>query len=41
MADTATSLADVLKEAWTSNRLQKQFEDQAEPLKRIQKVRRR
>jgi hypothetical protein len=38
MADTATSLADVLKEAWTSNRLQKQFEDAAEPLKRIQKV---
>ena len=38
MADTATSLADVLKEAWTSNRMQKQFEDRAEPFKRIQKV---
>src|SRR3954464_9155951 len=38
MADTATSLADVLKEAWTSDRLQKQFEDQAEPFKRIQKI---
>lgn len=38
MAETATSLADVLKEAWTSNRMQKQFEDEANPLKRVQKV---
>lgn len=38
MADTATTLADVLKEAWTSDRMNKQFEDAVEPLKRIQKV---
>jgi hypothetical protein len=37
MADTATTLASVLKDAWTSNRLQKQFEDNAEPLKRLEK----
>jgi hypothetical protein len=37
MADTATTLASVLKDAWTSNRLAKQFEDAAGPLKRMEK----
>lgn len=38
MAETATTLADLLKEAWTSQRTQQQFEDKAGPLKRIKKV---
>jgi len=38
MAETATTLTSVLKEAWTSDRMQKQFEDAANPLTRIQKV---
>jgi hypothetical protein len=37
MADTATTLASVLKDAWTSPRLAKQFEDAAGPLKRMEK----
>src|SRR2546423_11605114 len=38
MAETATTLASVTKEAWTSDRLLKEFEDEANPLQRIQKV---
>ena len=38
MAQTATSLADVLKERWTDDELQKQFEDEAGPLKRIEQI---
>lgn len=38
MAQTATSLLDLLREAWTSNRIVKQFEDGNGPLARIQKV---
>jgi hypothetical protein len=35
MADTATTLASVLKDAWTENDLQKQFDDSAGPLKEM------
>lgn len=35
MAQTVANLTDVLKEAWTSERIQKQFFDQDELLKRI------
>jgi hypothetical protein len=38
MAETATTLASVFKEGWTSNRMQKQFEDAAGPLTRIESV---
>src|SRR5437868_8339934 len=32
MADTATTLVSVLKDAWTDNDLQKQFDDSAGPV---------
>jgi hypothetical protein len=32
MPQTAVSMATVMKEAWTSDRLQKQFEDKNAPL---------
>lgn len=38
MSQTATSLADVLMEAWGPDRLVKQFEDKAGPLGRIEQV---
>ena len=38
MAQTATTLLDVLKENWTSETIQKQFEDGNGPLARIEKV---
>lgn len=38
MAQTATSILDLLREAWTSSRIVKQFEDGNGPLARIQKV---
>jgi hypothetical protein len=38
MAQTATTLLNVLKEAWTDDQLQKQFEDGNGPLARIEKV---
>jgi hypothetical protein len=38
MSQTASTLASVMKEAWTSDRCQKQFEDAALPYQRIQKV---
>src|SRR5262245_6651631 len=38
MAQTAVSLAQVEKEAWTSERLQKQFEDKNVPLGRLEAV---
>src|SRR3954469_23339975 len=36
MPQTAVSLAQVMKEAWTAERLQKQFEDKNAPLGRIE-----
>lgn len=39
MPQTAVSLAQVMKEAWTSERLQKQFEDKNAPLGRIEALR--
>lgn len=38
MAETPTTLADILKDAWGPNQLVQQFEDKAGPLKRIKKV---
>lgn len=38
MAQTATSLASVLKDAWSSTRIQKQFEAENAPLGRIESV---
>lgn len=38
MAQTATSLADVLKDTWTSDRIQKQFYDDHPPLERLEQV---
>lgn len=38
MADTASSLADVLKDAWTSDRLKKQFYTEHGPLTRLEAV---
>jgi hypothetical protein len=38
MAQTATTLASVLKEAWTSDRIQKQFYSGDAPLSRFEKV---
>lgn len=38
MADTATTLSSVLKEAWTSDRLKAQFEDKAQVLSEIESV---
>jgi hypothetical protein len=38
MAQTATSLADVLKDTWTSDRIQKQFYDEHPALERIEQV---
>lgn len=35
MADTATTLASILKEGWTSDRMQKQFLSDDSPLKRM------
>lgn len=39
MADTATTLSSALKDAWTSQRMETQFEDKAQVLSRIEKVR--
>src|SRR3954452_25325554 len=39
MPQTAVSLAQVEKEVWTADRLQKQFEDKNAPLGRIEAVR--
>jgi hypothetical protein len=36
MAQTATSLASVIKDMWTSDRIQKQFEDKNAPLGRLE-----
>lgn len=38
MAQTATSLASVIKDVWTSDRIQKQFEAANAPLSRLQSV---
>jgi len=38
MPQTAVSMASALKEAWTSNRMQKQFEDKNAPLGRIEAI---
>lgn len=38
MAQSATGLLDVLKEAWTTDRIVKQFEDGNGPLARIEKI---
>lgn len=38
MADTATTLASVLKDTWTSDRAIAQFEDKAQVLSRIERV---
>lgn len=38
MAQTATSLADILKDTWTSDRIQKQFYDDHPPLERLEQV---
>src|SRR3954466_11118301 len=39
MPQTAISMAQVMKEAWTADRLQKQFEDKNAPLGRIESIR--
>jgi hypothetical protein len=39
MAQTATSMADVLKEGWSADRLQKQFEDKNLPLGKLEALR--
>src|SRR5690349_15120223 len=36
MAETPTTLSGVFKEAWTSDRMAKQFEDNAGPLARVE-----
>lgn len=38
MAQTATSLADVLKDTWTSDRIQRQFYNDHPPLERLEQV---
>jgi hypothetical protein len=38
MPQTAVSMATVMKEGWTSERLQKQFEDKNGPLGRIESM---
>ena len=38
MAQTATSLASVIRDMWTSDRIQKQFEDKNAPLARLESV---
>src|SRR5262245_48443346 len=39
MPQTAVSMAQVLKEAWTADRLQKQFEDKNAPYGRLESIR--
>src|SRR3954464_7167513 len=39
MPQTAISMAQVMKEAWTASRLEKQFEDKNAPLGRIESIR--